>query len=291
LSREQGQLKAKLEERPLEKRIAFRHGIIQNSFFMAGKQARLDDGLIMALAEVFAYDIDFAQDIRPNDQFKVLFEEYFVDNTKISNGPIIAAEFIARGKQHRAIRYTDEQGRTSYYNPTGKSLQKAFIRTPVQHTRISSHFNLQRCHPVLHQIRAHRGVDYAAPTGTPVKAAGQGKVIFIGQKGGYGNTVILKHGSQYSTLYGHLNGFAKNLKQGQRVSQGQIIGFVGSTGLASGPHLHFEFRINGVHHNPLTVKLPQAEGIAEKIKPHFLAHASNLIKLMEHHHLKASESL
>lgn len=278
-----GKLLSHIEDKPIEKRVAFGGSKIFDSFFVAGKHAKLDDALIMELANIFAYDIDFALDIKPNDHFKVLFEEYFVNGVKVGNGPIVAAEFVNNGKQYRAIRYTDSAGQTSYYSPSGQSLKKAFIRTPVQYTRISSHFNLQRRHPILHKIRAHKGVDYAAPHGTPVKAAGQGKVVFVGKKGGYGNTIILQHGAKYTTLYGHLSRFAKNLKSGAAIRQGQIIGYVGSTGLASGPHLHFEFRVNGVHQNPLTVALPQAEGITGKSKAQFLTYSNQLLRMMDHH--------
>jgi murein DD-endopeptidase MepM/ murein hydrolase activator NlpD len=276
-----GKLISQVEEKPIEKRVAFGGGKIFDSLFVAGKNAKLDDALILELANVFAYDIDFALDIKPNDYFKVLFEEYFVNGVKVGNGPIVAAEFVNNGKTFRAIRYTDQSGQASYYSPSGHSLKKAFIRTPVQYTRISSHFNLNRLHPVLHKIRAHKGVDYAAPHGTPVKAAGKGKVVFVGKKGGYGNAIILQHGSKYTTLYGHLSRFAKNLRSGAEVKQGQIIGYVGSTGLASGPHLHFEFRINGVHHNPLTVAMPQADGISHREKPKFLAYTNDLLKMMQ----------
>jgi murein DD-endopeptidase MepM/ murein hydrolase activator NlpD len=278
-----GDLVAKVEEKPIEKRVAFGGGQINDSLFLAAKHAKLDDALIMELANIFAYDIDFAQDIQPNDNFKVLYEEYFVNGVKVGNGPIVAAEFTNNGKEYRAIRYTDSDGISSYFSPLGQSLKKAFIRTPVQYTRISSHFNLHRRHPVLHKIRAHRGVDYAAPTGTPVKAAGQGKIVFVGRKGGYGNTIVLQHGSKYTTLYGHLSRFSKNLKSGMTVKQGQVIGFVGSTGLASGPHLHFEFRINGVHHDPLKVALPQADGLTGKAKTQFLAHTKELLGVMARH--------
>lgn len=278
-----GLLMSYIEEKPIEKRVAFGGGRIVDSFFVAGKQANLDDALIMALANVFTYDIDFAQDIKPNDYFKVLFEEYYVNGVKVGNGPIVAAEFVNNGKNYQAIRYTDSNGQASYYSPAGQSLKKAFIRTPVQFTRISSHFNLHRHHPVLHTIRAHKGVDYAAPTGTPVKAAGSGKVAFVGKKGGYGNVITLQHGSKYTTVYGHLSRFAKNLKAGKIVKQGEIIGYVGSTGLASGPHLHFEFQVDGVHKNPLTVTMPQAEGISGSAKPKFLAYSKDLLQLMDKH--------
>lgn len=280
---ERGTLTEHLETKAIEKRLRFGGSIIQDSFFGAGKQAQLDDTLIMALAKIFAYDIDFTQDIKPKDHFKVLFEEHFVNDTKIGNGPILAATVINNGKKYTAIRYVDPQGKVSYYTPTGQSLKKAFIRTPVAYTRISSHFNLHRHHPVLHTLRAHRGVDYAAPHGTPVKAAGDGKVLFVGNKGGYGNTIILQHGTHYTTLYGHLSGFAKRLIRGNTVKQGEIIGYVGATGLASGPHLHFEFRVNGVHHDPLTVTLPKAGGLIGKTKTHFLAHAKEILQVMDRH--------
>lgn len=278
---DKGKLLSRLLDKPVEKRIGFGGGKIHDSLFMAGKHAKLNDQLIMELSSIFAYDIDFAQDIKPNDSFKVLFEEHFVNGEKIGNGPIVAAEFYTNGKKYQAIRYQDGKGEPTYYAPNGKSLKKAFIRTPVEYTRISSHFNLKRHHPVLHTIRAHRGVDYAAPTGTPVKAAGNGKVIFAGKKGGYGNAIILQHGTKYTTLYGHLSGFAKQLKKGKTISQGEIIGYVGATGLASGPHLHFEFRVDGVHQDPLTVAIPYADGVSEKYKPQFLAYSKNMFKLME----------
>ena len=278
-----GKLKGIIEQKPIEKRVAFGGGQIVDSFFVAGKNAQLDDAMIMELANVFAYDIDFAQDIQPNDHFKVLFEEYYVNGVKVGNGPIVAAEFVNNSKLYRAIRYTDQNQVSSYFTPAGEALKKAFIRTPVQFSRISSHFNLKRRHPILHHIRAHRGVDYAAPAGTPVKAAGVGKVAFVGKKSGYGNTIILQHGHKYTTLYAHLSKFAKSLKPGATIRQGQIIGYVGSTGLASGPHLHYEFRIHGVHHNPLTVALPQAEAITGKAKMQFLAYTKNLLSVMDQH--------
>lgn len=280
IHRQAGKLISQIEDKPIEKRVAFGGGKIFDSFFVAGKHAQLDDALIMELAEVFAYDIDFALDIKPNDHFKVLFEEYFVNGVKVGNGPIVAAEFVNNGKLYQAVRYTDHSGEGTYYSPDGHSLKKAFIRTPVQFTRISSPFNMQRQHPILHTIRAHKGVDYAAPSGTPVKAAGQGKVAFVGRKGGYGNTIVIQHGQKYTTLYAHLSKFASSLKSGHAIKQGQIIGYVGSTGLASGPHLHYEFRINGVHHNPLTVPLPHSEGVPVQDKSKFLAYSRDLLHIM-----------
>lgn len=266
--------------KPIEKVAVFKSSKINDSLFISGKKIGLENKTIMALADIFAWDIDFALDIRPNDEFKILYEEQYIDGEKINQGSILAAEFVNNNKKYEAIRYKLPSGKYEYFTPKGESLKGAFIRTPVEYTRISSHFNLKRKHPVLHKIRAHKGTDYAAPTGTPVKATANGKVEFAGKKGGYGNAIILQHGKQYSTLYAHLSGFAKNIKANQKVTQGQIIGYVGSTGLASGPHLHYEFRINEVHHNPLTVPLPKAKGIAANLLDDFKNHQFKIAKLM-----------
>ncbi len=284
IERKNNKFVSTLIEAPIENKIAFGQAIIQDSLFLDGKRANLEDKLIMELADIFAYDIDFSLDIRPEDSFKVLFEEKYVDGKKIGVGPILSAEFINQGKSYQAVRFTDDNGNSSYYTPNGKSLKKAFIRSPVKYTRISSHFNLKRKHPVLHKIRAHKGVDYAAPRGTPIQASGDGKVIFAGHKGGYGNTVIIEHGPKYTTLYAHMHKFAKNIKTGSRVKQGQKIGSVGSSGLATGPHLHYEFRINGSHRNPLTVALPQSNDIIKVKRDEYLMHSKNLLALMDHHH-------
>ncbi len=225
----------------------------------------------MELAAIFGWDVDFALDIRAGDSFTVVYEELYLNGEKLRDGDILAAEFNNRGKRYRAIRYQDPRGRTEYYSPDGKNMRKAFLRTPVAFTRISSRFSLGRKHPILHHIRAHKGVDYAAPRGTPIKATGDGKIVFRGRKGGYGNTIIIQHGGRYSTLYAHMSRFARSLRTGRRVRQGQVIGYVGSTGLATGPHLHYEFRINGAHHNPLTVRLPDASPLPRKYRRNFKA--------------------
>jgi len=234
---------------------------IISSLFEAAAEAGLSERIIMNLAGIFAWDIDFVLDIRNGDEFKLIYEEYWRDGKHVADGEILAAEFINRGNRFRAIRYVDPTGRADYFTPEGNSVRKAFLRAPVDFTRISSNFNPRRRHPILHTIRAHRGVDYAAPRGTPVKAAGDGKVIHRGPKGGYGNAIILQHGSNITTLYAHLSRFAKGIRYGRRVRQGDIIGYVGSTGLATAPHLHYEYRRNGVHLNPRTVKLPDADPI------------------------------
>jgi murein DD-endopeptidase MepM/ murein hydrolase activator NlpD len=246
--------------RNVDVRTVSAHGIIQTSLFEAGVEAGISDALTMNMAGIFQWDIDFIKDVRIGDEFTVIYEELWRDGKKLRNGNILAAEFVNQGKDFRAARYTDASGRSDYYTPKGRSVRKAFLRAPVDFTRISSTFNLHRKHPILNTIRAHTGVDYAAPTGTPVKAAGDGKVIFRGKKGGYGNAVILKHGGNVTTLYGHLSRFGK-YRVGRRVQQGDIIGYVGMTGLATGPHLHYEYRIAGVHRNPRTVPLPPADPV------------------------------
>lgn len=247
----------------------YAEGTILNSLFYDGNKAGLSEKTIMEFAGLFGWDIDFALDLREGDRFRIIYEEIYFKGEKVRDGDILVAEFVNQGKAFRALKYTDSQGEVGYYTPEGRSVKKAFIRTPVDFARISSRFNLRRKHPVLHTIRAHRGVDYAASPGTPIKATGNGKVKFIGRKGGYGNVIILQHGSRYTTLYAHMKGFRRGLKRGSRIKQGQVIGYVGSTGLASGPHLHYEFRVDGVHRDPLRVKLPQALPIVKKERKNF----------------------
>lgn len=257
-------------------------GNVQNSLFVAGQRAGLSDRLIMQLAAIFGWDIDFALDLRPGDHFTVVYDTLYENGARVREGNILAAEFVNQGRRFRALRYTDPGGRTDYYTPDGHSLRKAFLRTPVQFTRISSRFNPHRRHPILNRIRAHKGVDYAAPIGTPVRAAGDGKVIFKGWKGGYGRFIVLQHhGQRYSTAYGHLSRFAAKLRTGTRVHQGQIIAYVGQSGLATGPHLHYEFRVNGVHRDPLKVRLPAARPLNAKYVTDFTSHALPLLAQMD----------
>ena len=255
--------------RELDKLTQVATGKINNSLFLAGQRAGMSDSLIMELAGIFGWDIDFALDIRQGDNFSVFYEELYLDGEKVGDGNIIAAEFINDKTAYRAYRYTDSKNNTEYYSPDGKSMRKPFMRTPVDIARISSYFNLRRKHPILNKIRAHKGVDYAAPRGTPIKATGNGKVVHRGNKGGYGKTIVLRHGNTYTTLYAHLSKYARGTASGSRVKQGQIIGYIGSTGLATGPHLHYEFRVNGVHRNPLKVKLPSAKPLPESEMENF----------------------
>ena len=249
---------------PPDVSVATAAEVIDSSLFEAGQQAGLSDNIIMQMAEIFGWDVDFALDIRAGDRFALVYEEQFKDGEKVGEGPILAAEFTNRGRRIRAVRYVDPTGHTEYFSADGRSMRKAFLRTPVSFTRISSRFSSNRRHPILHKVRAHRGVDYAAPRGTAVKASGDGRVTFAGRNGGYGRTVILKHGSVYTTLYSHLSRFAKGIRPGKRVEQGQVIGYVGSTGLSTGPHLHYEFRVRGVHRDPLEVELPPASPLAKE---------------------------
>ncbi len=198
-------------------------------------------------------------DIREGDRFTAVYEQIFQDGKYLRDGEVLAAEFVNNGKVYRAVRFVDEDGHAGYYTPSGLAMRKAFLRAPVEFTRVSSAFNPHRQHPILNLIRGHMGTDYAAPIGTPVHAAGDGHVSFAGQRGGYGNAIVLTHGANVSTLYGHMSRFARNIHVGTRVQQGEVIGYVGMTGLATGPHLHYEYLTNGVHRNPQTVQLPGAE--------------------------------
>lgn len=258
---------AKTIELPFEVEQRVAHGEIRSSLFEAGASAGISDSITMTMAGIFQWDIDFIKDVRVGDTFSVIYEEHYRDGEKLGDGAIVAAEFVNQGRTHRAARYSDGE-RTDYFTPEGRSVRKAFLRAPVDFTRISSNFDLNRRHPVLNTIRAHRGVDYAAPTGTPIRAAGDGKVTLRGVNGGYGNTVILEHGGNVTTLYAHLSRFAQ-FKVGSRVKQGDIIGYVGATGLATGPHLHYEYRVDGVHRNPRTVPLPPANPVPARLRNDF----------------------
>jgi len=271
---------AEIIERPLEVRVSQGNGTIRSSLFQAGVDAGMSQALIMSMANIFGWDIDFALDIREDDHFTVIYEQLYQDGEFVRDGAILAAEFVNRGTTFQALRYTTPEGDTDYYSPDGRSMRKAFLRTPVEFARISSRFGARR-HPVLHTMRQHRGVDYAAPTGTPIRASGDGRIVYRGSRGGYGKTVIIQHGQQYRTLYAHMNGFARSTGEGSRVRQGQVIGYVGSTGMATGPHLHYEFHVNGVHRDPLTVRLPDAEPLPERYMSDFKAKTSPLLAQIE----------
>lgn len=261
-------------------RRASRSGTINSSLYVAGQEAGLDDKLIMELAEVFGWDIDFALDIRKGDSFRILYEEKFLDGEKLGNGAILSAEFINQSESFQAVRYVHADGRAEYYTPDGKNMRKAFLRAPVDFRRISSSFNPRRLHPITKTVRPHRGIDYAANTGTPVWSSGDGRVIKSGYHKYNGNYVVIQHGGGVQTKYLHLH--KRKVKTGQRVRQKQIIGTVGTTGLSTAPHLHYEFLLNGVHRNPRTIvqKLPKAESISQSLKADFQAQTQPVLAQM-----------
>ena len=241
---------------------------INSSLYLAAQDAGLSVTLIMEMVRIFGWDVDFVQDIRVGDSFHIVHEELMENGTKLSDGNILAAEFTTQGRTYRAFRFEDELGTGSYFNEDGESMLGTFLRSPVEFSRISSRFG-KRKHPISKKWKAHKGVDYAAARGTPIRATADGKVILAGRKGGYGKTVILRHAGRMTTLYAHMNGYAKGIKSGARVKQGQTIGYVGSTGMSTGPHLHYEFRLDGVHRNPLTFKTPKAAAVSAKNQERF----------------------
>ena len=248
-------------ENPLEIEVAGARARIDTSLFDAGIAAGISPETVMVLAnEIFGWDIDFALDIRQGDEFSVLFQRKFQDGEYVSDGRVLAAEFVNRGRLHRAVWFESADGNVKgYYTPDGKGMRKAFLRAPLDFTRISSRFNPSRRHPITGQVRAHKGIDYAASTGTPIYAAGDGRIEFAGRKGGYGNAVVINHGKGITTLYGHMSRFGKSARSGRQVRQGEVIGYVGSTGASTGPHLHYEYRVKGVHKNPASIPLPNTE--------------------------------
>ncbi|MGH8378087.1 MAG: M23 family metallopeptidase, partial [Gammaproteobacteria bacterium] len=248
-----GGYQASVADIPTETSVAYAHGVIENSLFDAAGRAGLSDPVTMQLIHLFGWDIDFAHDIRSGDSFTVLYQKIHRQGEPVTDGPILAAEFVTPVKTYRIVRFTDPSGHTDYYTPDGRSVRKALLRAPVAYTRISSGFSLHRMNPVLHIMRPHYGVDYAAPTGTPIKAAGDGRIVFEGHKEGFGRCVIIKHGGGFSTLYAHMSHFRNGLHAGSRVKQDQVIGYVGMSGEATGPHLHFEILEDGVPRNPRTV--------------------------------------
>lgn len=249
----------------LDTQVVMQTAEIRYSLFGATDAAGIPDSVATQLADIFGGDIDFHRDLRKGDRFAVIYESVNHLGRPVRSGRILAAEFVNDGKTYRAAWFADpdsSQGSGGYYTAEGKNIRKAFLRSPLEFSRITSGFSSARFHPVLQKLRAHRGVDYGAPTGTRVKATGDGTVEYVGVQGGYGKVVILRHQNRFTTLYGHLSGFASGLRKGSRVGQGDVIGFVGATGLASGPHLHYEFRVNDVHQNPLAMALPNAPPLA-----------------------------
>ncbi len=271
----------KLLSKKVEAQTAVAKGTITSSLFEDAKQAGLPVKLIMKMADIFAWDIDFALNLKDGDQFTVVYEKLLVEGKEFDTGDILSVEFVNQGKAYTAVRFEDNQGKSSYYTPDGNGLRKAFLQTPMDFAVISSNFDLHRMHPILNTIRAHKGVDYSAPVGTPVKTTGDGKIVFRGEKNGYGNVVEINHGQNYSTLYAHLSGFKSGQKLGSTIKQGDVIGYVGRTGLATGPHLHYEFRIAGEHVNPVTAKFPRSMPMDNGLLAKFKAQTQPLVALLK----------
>jgi murein DD-endopeptidase MepM/ murein hydrolase activator NlpD len=266
---------------PLEQHVVMQSGEIRSSLFAATDAINMPDSVAVQLADIFSSDIDFHQDLRKGDTFTVVYEILYNNGMPVKSGRILAAEFVNQQKPYRAVYFQSPEGRGGYYTPEGKNLRKAFLRSPLEFSRISSGFTNARFHPVLKTWRAHKGIDYAAAMGTRVKATSDGTVAFVGKQGGYGNLIVLQNQGNYSTAYGHLSGFAKGLRRGAHVNQGDVIGFVGMSGLATGPHLHYEFRVAGVQRNPLSVDLPTAFPIAAKYRQLFANASQPLMARLE----------
>ncbi len=264
LERNEAGFQASKREFVVEKKTAFASGEIRNSFYLDAQQAGLSDKVIISMVNVLAWDIDFVNDTRAGDRFAVLYEEEYLKGKKLGDGRVLAVRFHNRNKLYEVAYYRQSNGKEGYFTSSGLNVRKAFLRNPVSFTRVSSRFNPRRLHPLFSVVMPHRGVDYSAPAGTSIHASGDGKIIFRGVKKGYGNVVIIRHGGGYSTLFAHLRKFRKGQRKGSRVKQGEVIGYVGSTGYATGPHLHYEFRVNGVHKNPLTVYLPAARPLPKQ---------------------------
>jgi murein DD-endopeptidase MepM/ murein hydrolase activator NlpD len=266
----------------LETRTMMKTGEIRSSLFAAADAVNLSDAVAIQLADIFSTDVDFHRDLRKGDRFMVVYEVFYHQGEAVKSGRVLAAEFINQGKTLRAIYFQNAEGEGGYYTAEGKNIRKAFLRSPIEFSRITSGFSQARFHPILKRWRAHNGIDYGAPTGTRVRATADGVVEFAGRhQGGYGNLVVLRHQTKYSTWYGHLSGFANGIRKGGRIAQGDVIGYVGATGLATGPHLHYEFRINDVHQNPLRVAMPAAPPITSENQATFAATAQPMMLRIE----------
>jgi len=255
---------------------SFAHGVIQSSLFESANSAGLSDSSVLKLAKIFGSDIDFVLGLREGDQFTVSYERIEQNGHYVKDGDILAARFINQGRVYEAVRYIGPDGVVRYYSADGRSMEKAFLRAPLEFKRISSGFSLARLHPILNLIRAHKGVDYAAPIGTPVYAAGSGRIKFRGEMGGYGNVIQIDHGNGIVTVYGHMSRFASS-REGAHVERGETIGYVGMTGLATGPHLHFEYRVNGQYVDPQKIKLPDARPIDANLYDDFKQQSISLL--------------
>lgn len=276
VERRDGKLQAGEQAQILALQVEMKSGEIRSSLFAATDAIGLPDNIATQMADIFGGDIDFHRDLRKGDRFSVVYEMLFNQGQPSRTGRILAAEFVNNGKTFRAVWFESKEGQ-GYYTAEGKNIRKAFLRSPLEFSRVTSGFSFSRFHPIHQTWRAHKGVDYGAPIGTRVKATGDGVVEYVGKQGGYGNLVVIRHQGRYTTHYGHLNGFAAGIRKGVRVSQGDIIGYVGKTGWATGPHLHYEFRISDVHQNPLAVALPSAPPLAPQQMAEFKHHADPLV--------------
>lgn len=265
----------------LESQHVLKSAVIRDTLFGATDDAGIPDQIAIQIAEILSSEIDFYQDLRPGDRFHVIYEAFYNAGEMMKTGNVLAVEFVNNGTTYQAIHFGDATGKYAYYTPDGKSLHKTFLRSPLEYTRISSSFSAGRYHPILQRIKAHRGVDMAAPTGTRVKASGDGRVAFMGKKSGYGNVVIINHPNGISTVYGHLSRFSDAIRKGDAVNQGDIIGYVGMTGLATGPHLHYEFLLNGSHRDPMKVALPNSVPLNDNFKSEFNALSLTMLAKLE----------
>ena len=272
----------KIEKKP-ELFNHFKTGLIDSSFYLAGLKNEIPESVIMDLAYIFGWDIDFVFDIRSGDRFKILYETPYVDGQQIENGSILMAEFYCQDNRYIAIRHKGRNKKWEYFNDEGQSLEKAFLRAPLDFAYVSSHFNPNRRHPILNTIRAHNGVDYAAKRGTPIRATGEGVIQSVGWKSGYGRTIVIRHGGEITTLYAHLEKYHSSISKGMKVSQGQTIGYVGDSGLATAPHLHYEFRIGDKRTDPLKVALPSASPVDNS--------EMNLFKIQRNNYMQISDQL
>jgi len=277
ITKENDKYKGQIEKDIFEIRQARTSYVIKNGLFFDGKKAGVAAPIMKQIVKVFDWDIDFSHDVRVGDKVTAIFEEIYHDGDKVGNQHLLAAEFINKGRAFRTVRYTTEDGKSDYFTPQGREMKKAFIRTPIQHARVSSHFNPARFHPKLHKIRAHKGTDFSARRGTPIMATGNGVISSIGTKGGYGKTIVIKHREGYETIYAHMSKYKSGLKVGSKVYQSDIIGYVGSTGLATGPHLHYELHQNKNPVDPMRVKLPNSMSLSNIELKDFRAKAVGIV--------------
>ena len=262
--------------------LAVAEGTIEDNLYNSALANHIDPALILELADIFAWDINFFTDIRPGDHYRFIYEKIYIDGKFVRNGRILAAEFINQGRRYEAFFFQTEDGHADYYDENGKSLRKAFLKAPLRYKRISSYFSYHRRHPILGIVRPHLGIDYAAPIGTPVEAVADGRIVYIGWRGGYGKFIKIQHNHIYASTYGHLSRFAKGLRRGSWVKQGQVIGYVGMTGLATGPHLDFRFIKNGRFINYLKFKSPSGRPLSRKYLPLFKNQVAKLKEILNH---------